>query len=114
MFVVSRCQDSSCDFCGDDSSRCGPLAQSLSKHDRPLPRLDISHPCHYMKYDEIKDQLSDESCLPSFDVLKQDKANIEDRKQTDKQTKAKHGDGIFRQGKIQAHLGYKIGLILVS
>ena len=100
MFVISRCQDSSHDFYGDDSSRCGPLAQSLSKHNPPLPRLDISNPGHYMKYDEIKEQPSDESYLPSLDVLKQDKAEIEETKQTNKQTKAKHGDGIFRQGKI--------------
>ena len=33
MFVVSRCQDSACDFCGDEPSRCGPLAQSLSLHE---------------------------------------------------------------------------------
>ena len=53
-----------------------------------------------MKYDEIKDQPSDESCLPSLDVIKQDKVEIEERKHSDKQTKAKHGEGIFRQSNI--------------
>jgi hypothetical protein len=84
----------------DEPSRCGPLAQSLSQHDPPLPRLDVSNSAHYMKYAELKDRPSDESCLPSFDVLKQDNVEIEERKQSDKQTKAKHGDGIFRQGRI--------------
>ena len=69
MFVVSRCQDQSCDFCGNEPSRLGHLVSHVSLRDPPLPKPDDANKGHYMKYSSLKGQFQMKVTVPPWMCL---------------------------------------------